>query len=533
MVTAAIAAFAAVLALAVVAILLRGRRARSEQRFEAVLGQIDRHMSTISQSLQRVVERSADARAKGVDDLELTVDFDELLRRIATEAASRTEAEAAAVHIQGPGGLPAQATFGAWDKARPLEAPLSHTSGPFRAVTINWTYRPGGEHEVDPFASALVVPIVEGGVETGTLAAYSPEPGVFAAEQVRALEALAEEAGPALTSARRFADAQRAMTDVLTGLRNSKGYEVELERAVARAHESGRPLSLLILNRDAAEAAAERPHVPRTDLALQELASLLVRLTRTTDVVCLRGDGQFGIVLHDTAGDPARRFYGRLLEAASRTSFPVTQPMTFAAGLVEWRPSETSEALDARALAAVGHNRIAALELAAAHARTDQGTVPGFRESFQERLGQEIARARNLNQPLALLIMDIAGLRLAGEQVGRRAVDAALSEIESRVGGSLEDGDVGFQVGEGEFALILTGSTTTKAESVFAALQASLEAQPPTELEWLDVAGGITECVSGDDVASLFGRAQHALWRAKRAGPGTVVVALAADDSRN
>jgi len=358
-VTAVIGACVAVLGF-VVLLVLRGRRARSDERFEAVLGQLDRHMGAISQSLERVVERSAAARARGVDDLELTVDLAELLRRIAIEAATRTHAEAAAVHIQGAGGAPMMASFGADDRAQPLEAPLAHAAGPFRAVTINWTYRPGGEGETDPFASALVVPIVEAGVETGTLAAYAPEAGVFGAEHVRALETLADEVVPAIASARRFADAQRAMTDALTGLRNRKGYQDELERAIARARETGQPLSLLILNPEDVEASSEGSHDPRTDLALRELAGLLVQLTRTTDVVCLRQDGEFGIVLPETAGDAARRFYVRLREEASRKTFPLTRQLTFTAGVVEWRPDETSEAFDARATAAVGHNRYSA-----------------------------------------------------------------------------------------------------------------------------------------------------------------------------
>ena len=225
------------------------------------------------------------------------------------------------------------------------------------------------EAEGDSFTSALVVPIVEAGVETGTLAAYAPEAGSFGAEHVRALEALAEDAVPAIASARRFAEAQRTMTDVLTGLRNRKGYDIELERAVAHAQETGQPLSLLILNREGEIERPEDAHDPRLDPALRELASLLVQQTRTSDVVCLRQDGEFGIVLPETAGDAARRFYVRLRDEASRTTFPVARQLTFAVGVAEWRPDETSETFDARATAAVRTSRVGVIELAAATGR--------------------------------------------------------------------------------------------------------------------------------------------------------------------
>ncbi len=532
-VTAVIGACLAALALVLLLLALRARRSRTDERFEAVLVQLDRHMGAISESLERVVERSAAARATGVDVLELTIDLGELLRRVATEAATRTHAEAAAVHIQGAGGAPVMASFGADDRVQPLEAPLAHAAGPFRAVTINWTYRPSAEGEADPFASALVVPIVEAGTETGTLAVYAADAGVFGADDVRALEALADESVPAIASARRFAEAQRAMTDGLTGLRNRRGYDIELERAISHAQETGQPLSLLILNREDEERPAASPDHSHADLAVQELAALLVELTRTNDVVCLRQEGEFGIVLPETAGDAARRFYARLREEASRTTFPLTRQLTFAAGVVEWRPDETSEAFDARALAAVGTNRVGTLELTAPKAGLEQRTgAPATRQEFEVRLGDEIARARSLDRPLSVLLMNVDGLAHVDERRDRVAVGRALAELGARVDSRLDNGDVSCHIGEEEFAVILGGSTADKAEVVLAALQSSLEKDPPRAFDWLGVSAGITELAWGDDVASMFGRAEHALWRAKRAGTGTVVVAMAADDPR-
>jgi diguanylate cyclase (GGDEF)-like protein len=530
MVTALIAAAAAALTLAVSVIVTRWRGARMERRFEAVLGQLDDHLGAISESLERVVERSSDTRAKGVDDLELTVDFDELLRRLTAEAAARTGAEAAAVHVRGPGGTHASTTFGADDRSELLEAPLGRGAGPFRAVTINWSFQPVYEQGADEFASALVVPIAEGGVETGTLAAYARAPGAFGADQVRALEALADEAGPAIASARRFAEAQRTLTDDLTGLPDRTGYEVELERAVARAQESGLPLSLLVLRREDGEAPTDA-NDPSTDRALQQVAALLRNVTRTTDVVCRLGSERFGIVLPETTGDAARRFYVRLKEEASRAPFPARQ-LTFAAGLVEWRPNEPSDALNARASAAVGRSRVDDLELVAPPAAPVSEAMPsqpGPRERFQERVAQEITWARRLEQPLALLIIDVEDLP-ADEKLGGEAADRLLADVEAHVGRSLQRGDVTFGLGDGEFGVILTGSRAAEAEVVLSELQATLETEPQENIGWLAVSAGITELATGDDAASVFARAEHALWRAKRAGRGTVVVAMPGEE---
>lgn len=533
MATALIAAAAAAVTLAVSVAVARWRGARVERRFEAVLGQLDDHLGAISESLERVVERSSDTRAKGVDDLELTVDFDELLRRLAAEAASRTGAEAAAVHVRGPGGMPAWAAFGAEDRTELLQAPLGRGAGPFRAVTINWSFQPVYEQGSDEFASALVVPITEGGVETGTLAAYARAPGAFAVDHVRALEALADEAAPAIASARSFAEAQRTLTDELTGLPDRTGYEVELERAVTRAQESGLPLSLLVLRREDGEGPAGT-HDPTTDRALQQVAALLQNVTRTTDVVCRLGDERFGIVLPETTGDAARRFYVRLKEEASRAPFPARQ-LTFAAGLVEWRPNEPSDAFNARASAAVGRSRVDALQLVAPPVGPVSDAKPpeaGPRERFQERLGQEIAWARRLEQPLAVLIMDVEDLP-TDEKLGGEAADRLLADVEGHLGRSLQRGDVTFRLGNGVFGVIVTGSTAAEAEVALAELQATLETEPQENIGWVAVSAGITELAAGDDPTSAFSRAEHALWRAKRAGRGTVVVAMPGEEPRD
>ncbi len=518
------------LALALALLAARTIRDRSDRRFEGVLAKLDEHLGAISASLERVVERAESVRARVVDDLELTVDFDELLRRIAAEAAARTGADAAAVHVRGPGGEPRSAEFGAVAGEPSLEAPLARATGPFRAVTINWSYRPGEADTPDPATSALVVPIVEHGRETGTLAAYAPASGVFGPEHVEALESLAAEAGQALAAARRFADAQRELTDAVTGLRSPSGYKVELERAVSRARDTGRPLSLLILSRDERQDSSDATRSPESDVALRELASLLVSATRATDVVCRRRTEQFGIVLPDTAGDPARRLYGRLIEEAAGTSLRTARQLTFASGLVEWRPDESSAALDARALAAVGQTHTQPLQVAPLPIEPPQTPFMSYRAAFDERLAREVDHARHLERPLALLVVRVDGIRRIEEAHGTTAAERVLEEVEARLRDVLGAGDVCIQIEADELAALFAASGSPQAERVFAALQASLESDPATHLDRLALSAGITELASGDDASGILERAEHALERASQAGLGTVVVALATND---
>lgn len=135
--------------------------------------------------------------------------------------------------------------------------------------------------------------------------------------------------------------------DELTGLLNRSGYEADLEREVQIARRTGHPLSLLLLD---LRAAADAEH----DQLLRELATLLQRLTRSTDTVFRRGEDELGVLLPETPADGARRFHGRVLDAVAQSPFGRSPPMTFAVGLAEWRANETGASFDARASAAVG-----------------------------------------------------------------------------------------------------------------------------------------------------------------------------------
>jgi len=146
---------------------------------------------------------------------------------------------------------------------------------------------------------------------------------------VVAFRQLAGEVAPEVVSARRSTP------------RGSSAYEAELEREIARARRTGRPLSLVLVDVDQ----------PTADRLLQ-FAALLTRVTRITDTVCRRRRDAFGILLPETAENGARLFFRRVRDEAART-FDTGAGTTFSTGIVELKPNETCETLDARARAAV------------------------------------------------------------------------------------------------------------------------------------------------------------------------------------
>lgn len=201
-------------AVALVALLLAWRdRSRTRRRLEVVIRELDASLGAVARTLETALQR-VHATPGTRERLGLTLDLDEMLMRLAREAATRTGAEATAVRVRGAADEPAIASFGTDEAAALLETTLRSAEGrPFRAVTISWTFPPEVDPEIEPFRSALVVPLVEDGVETGAIAGYATDPSAFRPEHARALEDLAAEAAESVATARRFTEFRRRGRD--------------------------------------------------------------------------------------------------------------------------------------------------------------------------------------------------------------------------------------------------------------------------------------------------------------------------------
>jgi diguanylate cyclase (GGDEF)-like protein len=545
MVTALAAVSGAALGALVAVGATRLRRARATRRLEPVRARVDEHVAAIGETLDRVAARVAEVGARRRDELELSVDLDELLDQIVVRAAALTGAQAVAIRVQGPGDEPVVASFGTTDGVSLLETALGPPDErPFRALTINWTYGPTAADSDDSFSAALVVPVVEAGISTGALVAYAGRSSTFASEHLRALSELADEAAPQIANARRFARlGRRSLTDPLTGVRNRSGYELELEREVERAHRTGRPLSLLVLalgdEREGGDGESGSD-----DPAVQELASLLVRTVRTTDIPCRRRDRELAVVLPETKDDGARRLWTRLQRETGSASFAGGR--TVSVGLVEWRPNETSHALDSRAAEAVGRTTVVELESAdAAAARAvgftrehrsrpvgpTAGAPAGELETrFREHLAAAVADAAARGDGLSVAAVEIDDLGAVENELGARVADELRRHVAARIDDCVEAGSVVSRLGRDRFAIVLPRATSGDAEVVLAVLQASLDVRPQgLEEGAVSISAGIAELARTDDAGTLLDRAERGLRRARAAGGGSVVVARADD----
>ena len=79
------------------------------------------------------------------------------------------------------------------------------------------------------------------------------------------------------------------------------------------------------------------------------------------------------------------------------------------------------------------------------------------------------------------------------------------------------------RLGAGEFALVLSGASADDAEALLGTLHSPGDDHDAGEIT---LSAGITEFVERDGAETALGRAEHALWQAKQAGRGTIVVAV-------
>ena len=401
-------------------------------------------------------------------------------------------------------------------------------SAPVRAATIDWTYSPTGDADDEQFHSAVVTPLQTAAGVSGTLVAYARAPNAFRAEHVTALHELLAQVATGLANARRFADVEaRLLLDPETGVANRRGYEVELGREVARATRTGRPLSMVLVGIPNGSETTTTGS-PKT---MDQFARLLTRVTRRSDISCRRGEHEFAILLPETRESGATVLTRRLREEARRALG--ADRTTITVGLVEWQREESVEALEARADAALSpasETRAAGFGApvpvphpVAATAPTVQAhlveTTDTLRRDVLEAVAREILAERPFGRSLALVALDVT---VELSEVDRESADAGIEQVARRLSESVGSGTV-LRLSTSEFVLVLSGATADDAETLLGSLHGPADAD---ELAGVQLTAGITELVERDGAQTGLGRAEHALWQAKQAGPGTVVVAV-------
>lgn len=146
------------------------------------------------------------------------------------------------------------------------------------------------------------------------------------------------------------------------------------------------------------------------------------------------------------------------------------------------------------------------------------------RRYFHETLAREVARAHRYNRRLTLIVVDLDEFKAINDRIGHLAGDTVLAEIAARVRDVVRSADIACRVGGDEFAVILPESTLEDADQLYRRLQSAVSSRPAGQAGGLLVSAGVAELKPDDDSISFFQRADQALYRAKEAGKGQLVI---------
>ena len=163
---------------------------------------------------------------------------------------------------------------------------------------------------------------------------------------------------------------EMAITDQLTGLYNRRYMTRHLNTLARHAAQTGKPVSLLILDIDFFKAVNDSWGHPVGDEVLKEFATRLARNVRGIDLACRYGGEEFVVVMPDTDVQYAYGIAERVRQQVAEAPFPVSAPVgaldiTISIGVAASEgPDDTAEKLLRRADAALyrakrdGRNRV-------------------------------------------------------------------------------------------------------------------------------------------------------------------------------
>jgi diguanylate cyclase (GGDEF)-like protein len=144
------------------------------------------------------------------------------------------------------------------------------------------------------------------------------------------------------------------------------------------------------------------------------------------------------------------------------------------------------------------------------------------RALFQDRLTQEVGRARRAGSNTAVLLLDVDRFKTINDTLGHAAGDMLLVEVAKRLKSRKREGDTIARLGGDEFVLIVS-DLRHKEDAALVAEQLLEVLKPPIQIAEHDlhVSASIGIAIfpdDGDGGASLLKSADMALYRAKELG---------------
>lgn len=184
------------------------------------------------------------------------------------------------------------------------------------------------------FRSALAVPLSAGDRVLGVISLYSAATRAFQINQQRLLETIASFASGPIKNALVYEEAQEdAFTDVLTGLPNLRFFKTFGPEQVRRAVEKKCPISVIVMDLDNFKSVNDRFGHKIGDRVLVEIAHVLRKQMRKSDICVRYGGDEFLAILSDLRGFQAEQAIRRIQQSVEEHSIVVDAQNTVQVGI--------------------------------------------------------------------------------------------------------------------------------------------------------------------------------------------------------
>ena len=161
-------------------------------------------------------------------------------------------------------------------------------------------------------------------------------------------------------------------------------------------------------------------------------------------------------------------------------------------------------------------------------AKSDPLTGLANRRALEETLAREVDRAQRYGSSLAVLMIDVDGLKDVNDRHGHPAGDAVLQNLAAILLEAVRSVDVPGRWAGDEFLVILPDTGSRQAEQLARRLRGRCHEQP-ARVEQTDIAAtlsvGVTAYTENDTADSLVRRVDQALYQAKEAGRDRIATA--------
>jgi diguanylate cyclase (GGDEF)-like protein len=159
-------------------------------------------------------------------------------------------------------------------------------------------------------------------------------------------------------------------------------------------------------------------------------------------------------------------------------------------------------------------------------AALDQLTGLYNRRSGEQRLVEEMSRARRHGRPLTVLVLDLDGLKQVNDKHGHAAGDLMLKTFAERLNRAIRGSDLAVRLGGDEFMILLPECRLEEVRHVLGRLS-GVVIECEGEKLVTSFSCGWTDLKPGETPEELLQRADQAMYANKRAGKGQQQLDLA------